>query len=162
MSYLGWATLIIWVIVFFGVPIYLDRAYGAVRRRRIDATRRTEKLNGHEYSVYTLTHPVLREKSTGRLGIALEHGLESDLTTISGKMVSQPKWMKLQFFRKSDGEPGRVEWRRFSKFEIVGTASVDYLSRRAGLLRTERLIHYNVDLASLRSATLPRRRRSAS
>jgi hypothetical protein len=106
-----------------------------------------------------LKHPVLREKNTGRLGIALQRGYSDEPTTRAGGVVMQPEWMRVQFFRKTDGEPGRIEWRRFSKFEIVGTASVDYLSRRAGPLRTERLMRYNVDLAALTS-NRPRHRRS--
>jgi hypothetical protein len=142
------------VITVFGLGplaggIYFGIKEDAARRRLIDPTRRAEKINGLEYSVYTLEHRVLREKSTGRLGIALERGY-------------YPQWVRVQFFRKTDGEPGRVEWRSSSKFEIVGTAFVDYLSRRAGLLRTDHLTRYNVDLASLQSTILPRRRRSVA
>ena len=158
MSFWGWLSL----TVFGFAPIVGGIYFDAARRRAIDAIRRTEIVNGQQYSGYTLTHPVLRERSTGRLGLALERSHESLPTTIAGKLVMQPEWMRVQFFRKTDGEPGRVEWRRFSKFEIVGTASVDYLSRRAGLLRTDRLTRYNVDLASLRSATSSRGKRSAS
>jgi len=141
----GIAAVILFGILPIGAAVYFGIVGDAVRRRAIDATRRTETVNGREYSVYTLGHSVLREKSTGRLGIALERGY-------------QPQWVRIQFFRKTDGEPGRVEWRSFSKFEIVGTASVDYLSWRGGLLRTEQLMRYNVDLASLGSGTSQRRR----
>ena len=121
----------------------------AVHRRVINASPRTQVVDGREYSAWTLKHPILREKNTGRFGIALQRGY----TMRADWVVTQPEWMRVQFFRKTDGEPGRLEWRRFSKLDIVGTASVDYLSRRAGLLRTERLMSCNVDLAALTSKT---------
>jgi hypothetical protein len=147
-----------WLLLAVGsaplvAAVYFGMAKTAARRAAIDATSRTETINGQEYSVYTLTHPVLRERSTGRLGIALERGRENEPTTIAAKTALRPERVRVQFFRKTDGEPGRCEWRRFSTFEIVGTAMVDYLSRSTGESSAERLIRYNVDLASLASAT---------
>jgi hypothetical protein len=57
--------------------------------------------------------------------------------------------MQVQFIRKSDGEPGRVEWRRFSKFEVVGVADVDFLTHNAGLFRKNRLIRYHINLSDI-------------
>jgi hypothetical protein len=73
MTLSGWFLLAIGVTplpaaVYFGIAKMVER------RRVIDAISRTETINGEEYSVYTLTHHVLRERSTGRLGIALERG----------------------------------------------------------------------------------------
>lgn len=131
-------TIVVLAIVLLPYVGMIILAYrgDARRRKHIDAIRRTEIFNGREYSVYTLEHPLVREKSTGRIGIVIESG-------------SQPGWVRIQFVRKTDGEPGRVEWRRFEKFERVGTADMDYLSRRLGRFRTEQLTRYRVNVSDL-------------
>lgn len=152
-SLFTWAV----IIVFFIGPIILAvRSRGSEDSQQARETKRTEIVNGREYSVYTLTHPVLRERSTGRLGIALQSG-RSNVPTIRGsRPVMLPEWTKIQFFRKSDGEPGKVEWRRLEKFDVVEAAAVDYLSRRTGWLSTERLLRYNVDLQKIRAVSARR------
>ena len=112
------------------------------RNQRVEATRRTEIVNGHEYSVVTENLAVVREKRTGRIGVVLHRGAEDDPTTRNGELVLEPRWIQIQFIRKSDGKPGRIEWRRYEKFEIVGQASVDFLTRKTGWFSSERLVRY--------------------
>jgi hypothetical protein len=143
-----------WVIAaaIFGVPVayVVLRIVGDTRaefriKKKVAATRRTEVIDSKKYSVVTRSLPVLREKRTGRIGIALERGGENDPTIINGELALEPRWIKIQFVRKSDGKTGRVEWRGFAKFENVGTADVDFLTHRAGLFRAESFIRYPVN-----------------
>ncbi len=117
--------------------------------RKIAATRGAEVIHGKEYSVVTQTLQIVREKRTGRMGIALERGAESDPTTVAGELVLKPRWIKVQFVRKSDGKAGRVEWRSFEKFDTVGAVDVDFLTHRAGLFRSELFIRYPRNLARI-------------
>ena len=149
MTYLGWISL----AVIFGLPMtyVVLRIVGEMRadsriRKRVAATRRTETINGREYSVVTRCLPVVRERSTGRTGIALDRGAESDPTTINGELSQEPRWIRVQFIRKSDGKAGRIEWRRYAKCQTVGTADVDFLTHRAGLFRTDSFIRYSINL----------------
>jgi hypothetical protein len=112
----------------------------------------TEIIDGKEFSVHTEKLPVMREKSTGRVGIALRRGYSNEPTMIDGKTAMVPEWTQIQFLRKSDGVPSRVEWRRFSKFEMIGTTDVDYLSHRVSMFRTERLMRYRVNQHHLLSS----------
>ncbi len=118
-------------------------------RRHGDATCRTEHVAGKEYFVYTRPFPVVREKRTGRVGIAQQRGFANDPLSNNRGFAVAPEWIRIQFFRKTDGQPGRAEWRRFDKFEIVGKADVDFLSHRVSLFRTDRLVRYHVNLAEL-------------
>jgi hypothetical protein len=127
------------VIVFGVLPMaagFFFAIFGtredAERKRQIDATRRTETIDGKDYSVYTLPRSVVREKKTGRVGIALQRGY-------------YPWWIRVQFIRKTDGEPERVEWREASKFEMVGTADVDYLSHRSSIFGGKELVRCNIN-----------------
>jgi hypothetical protein len=152
MTAWGWLSLAVGLVPLVAA-VYFGTAKNRGAAKVVDAISRTETINGQEYSVCTLTHPVLRERSTGRLGIALERGRENEPTSNAAETGLRPERVRVQFFRKTDGEPGRCEWRRFSKFEIVGTAMVDYFSRSTEKSPAERLIRYNVDLAGLASAT---------
>jgi hypothetical protein len=99
MTALGWLLLAVGSAPLVAA-VYFGMAKTAARRTAIDATSRTETINGQEYSVYTLTHPVLRERSTGRLGIALERGRENEPTTIAAESALRPERVRVQFFRK--------------------------------------------------------------
>jgi hypothetical protein len=96
MSPWGWLSITVFGFAPMAAAIYFTVADGKARRRVINATCRAEIVNGPEYSVYTLKHPVLRERSTGRLGVALERGQENEPTMIAGKVVLQPEWMRVQ------------------------------------------------------------------
>jgi hypothetical protein len=115
--------------------------------RKIAKTKRTEVIEGKEYTVITKSLPVVREKRTGQIGIALERGAQNDPTTINGQLALEPRWIRVQFVRESDGKAGRIEWRSYAKFEILGTVDVDYLTHRNGLFRSEELIRHPTDLA---------------
>ena len=115
--------------------------------RKIAETERTEVIDGKEFSVVTKSLPIVREKRTGRTGIVLERGAESDPTTINGKLALEPRWIRVQFVRKSDGKAGRVEWRSYRKFDIVGTADVDILTHRTSLFRSDSFIRYPTNLS---------------
>jgi hypothetical protein len=117
--------------------------------KKIATNRRTEVIDGKEYSVVTKSLPIVREKRTGRVGIALERGAESDPTTINGELALKPRWIRVQFVRMSDGNVGRIEWRSYGKFETVGTADIDFLTHRAGIFRTDSLIRYPVNFRRL-------------
>ncbi len=152
MEYLGW---IIGAIIF-GIPMTyaVFRVAGEMRagsriRNRVAATRRTEIIDGKEYSVVTKSLPIVREKRTGRIGIAMERGAESDSTTVNGGLALEPRWIRVQFVRKSDSKAGRVEWRRYAKLETVGTADVDFLAHRAGICRTDSFIRVPVNFKGL-------------
>jgi len=145
---LGWTI----VAIVIGVPM----TYAVLRvvsewraesrlKSKIAVTRRTEVIDGKEYSVVTKTLPIVREKRTGQMGIALERGAESDPITINGELALVPRWIKVQFVRKSDGKAGRVEWRSYGKFETVRTTDIDFLTHRANLFRTESFIRYPVN-----------------
>ena len=152
MEYLGW---IIGAIVFSLPMTYAFlRVVGEMRaesrkRKKITATRRTEVIDGKEYSVVTKSLPIVREKRTGRMGIVMERGGENDPNTVNGELVMEPRWIRVQFVRKSDGKAGRVEWRRYAKFEIAGTADVDFLTHHAGFFRTDSFIRYPVSFRGL-------------
>jgi hypothetical protein len=122
-SVIGWLA----VIIFGALPLVVA-IFGA--HPEAERKRRTETIDGKDYSVYTLSHSVVREKKTGRVGIALQRGY-------------YPRWVQVQFIRKTDGQPGRVEWRDASKFERVGTTDVDYLSHRSGIFGGKELVRYN-------------------
>ena len=132
----------------------------AAGRRTSNATRPSEIINGRKYSVYRLTHPVLREMRTGRLGVQLRRRRATNPNAVADETSPPPQWVRVQFFRETDGDPGRTEWRRSSTFEIVGTATVDYLSRSPGWFPSKRLMHYSVDLTNVRSVKQPYGRRS--
>jgi len=118
-------------------------------RKRVAATRRNETIDGKEYTVVTKSLPIVREKRTGRIGIVMERGGENDPNTVNSELVMEPRWIRVQFVRKSDGKAGRVEWRRYAKFEIVGTADVDFLTHHAGSFRTDSFIRYPVSFKGL-------------
>jgi len=152
VEYLGWIIggavlcLPLSYAVFMSVAEW--RAESPIKKR-VAATRRTEVIDGKEFSVVTKTLPVVREKRTGRLGIALERGADSDATTVKGQMTLEPRWIRVQFVRKSDGKVGRIEWRRCAKFETVGTADVGFLTHRSGLFRTHTFIRYAINFKGL-------------
>lgn len=152
MEYLGW---IIGTIVF-GIPMTYAVLWVAAEmrtesriRQRVATTRRTEVIDGKEYSVVTKSLPIVRERRTGRFGIALERRAETDSTMVKGELTSEPRWIRVQFVRKSDGKAGRVEWRQFAKFETMGAVDVDFLTHRAGLFRTDSFIRYPVNFKGL-------------
>jgi len=121
--------------------------------RAMAATRRTEVVNGHEYSVVTRRHSVVREKRTGRMGVVMNVGAERDIAHVKGGGIEMvPRWASVQFVRKADGVPGRVEWRSLRLFEVEGTTEVDYLSRRTGWLRTESLVRFQPIATTARRA----------
>lgn len=142
-----------WIIaIFIGVlvaPAVLrlvrETRADSFRRRRRESTRRTEVIDGKEYTVTTEPLLIVREKRTGRIGLVMERGRESDPFQVKSEVIFQPRWIKVQFVRKTDGKAGAVSWRRFDKFEPKGTAPVDFLRRKTGFLRSESFIRYNVD-----------------
>lgn len=134
---------------FFGIPaIYVVLAIvGEMRaeareEKIVASTWRKEVLDGREYAVVTRKLSVARERSTGRIGIVMERGRETESTTIDGELTLVPRWIKVQFVRKTDGKAGRIEWRSYEKFEIIGAVDVDFLTHRAGFLRTDTFIRY--------------------
>ena len=152
MEYLGWIIM----AIVFGLPMTyaILTVAGEMRaesriRKRVAATRRTEVIDGKEYTVVTKSLPIVREKRTGRIGLVMERGAENDPNTVNGELVMEPRWIRVQFVRKSDGKAGRVEWRRYEKFEIVGTADVEFWTHRSGLFRTESFIRYPVNVKTL-------------
>lgn len=72
-SFLSWFAVITFVAILVAAGIFGARE-DADRKRRIDATRRTETIDGKDYSVYTLPRSVVREKKTGRVGIVMQRG----------------------------------------------------------------------------------------
>jgi hypothetical protein len=62
MSPWGWVSITVFGFAPMAAAIYFAVADDKARRQVIDATRRIEIVNGGEYSVYTLKHPVLRER----------------------------------------------------------------------------------------------------
>lgn len=148
-------SVFIWIVGLLTIPVLLAvlarvamEMYAEQQlRSRVASTRRVETIDGHEYVVVTWPLQVLRERRTGRMGLLLERGLRNMPTTIDGRTVLEPMWVKVQFIRKSDGQAGRVEWRDYSKFERVGTAEVEFLTKRIGWFQTELRMRYPADLA---------------
>jgi hypothetical protein len=131
MSIVG-ALLCVVVIAAWVAMSVLGNREQCARQNKIDSTRHSETINGKEYSVYTEKRNLVKEKRTGRIGIATEAG-------------HSPGWMKVQFIRKSDGEVGRTEWRQQNKFEFIGTADLNFLSRQVSRFNTERLKRCRID-----------------
>ena len=132
-----------------GLPIIYSilRVVGEVRAEahistNIAKTKRTEIINDKKYTVTTKTLPLVRDKRSGRMGIIMERGAENDPNLVNGEMTMEPRWVSVQFIRKSDGKLGRAEWRKYSKLQTVGTATVDFLTYQAGFFRTESFIRY--------------------
>jgi hypothetical protein len=153
------AILCVPVAIYTILWVAADIRAGRRLRREIEATRRVETINGQEYSVSTQIFDIVREKRTGRIGLAMERGAERDPTTVAGKLAMVPRWIEVQFVRKTDGKIGRVEWRRFQSFEIVGETNVDFLVRRLGLFKSETFVRYPHNFAGdiLPKTKAPRR-----
>jgi hypothetical protein len=143
MTIVGWGFAIVIGLpcaLFVIVRIAGEMRADARRARKSAATRRTEIVDGKTYSVITEKLPVVREKRTGRTGIVLARGAESDPTMIKGEIRFEPRWIRVQFVRKSDGKASAVQWRQSSKFEFIGTADIDMLTRRSGWFSSEHLM----------------------
>jgi transcriptional regulator of nitric oxide reductase len=89
------------ITVVIGVPLAGVLAFTALRvisdvrqearfRRQVDSTRHMEIIAGKTYSVYSMKLPVVREKRTGRVGIAMDRGHENEPTTINGETALMP------------------------------------------------------------------------
>lgn len=142
------SALIVSLAVFRVVTeTYADlRSHIAVR-----ATRRTEVVDGREYSAVTLSLPLLRERRTGRLALLMERGYRSLPTLRDGRLTSEPQWIKVQYIRNSNGKARQYEWRRYETFDAVAITNVDFMTRRSGFFRTELLMRYSADLDSLKT-----------
>ena len=136
------ALLMAGCVLFVVLRLIGEARADARRSREIEASRRTEVIDGKIYSVVTERHSLVREKRTGRVGIVLARGNENDPHTVNGELQFQPRWVQVQFIRKSDGKPGAVQWRQFAHFEVTGTAAIDRLTRRTGMLSTEQLLRF--------------------
>jgi hypothetical protein len=144
------------VAVFFFLRRSVAEARTTRRRaRRLVATRRTEIIDDLECEIVTEPLPAVRERKTGRMGFIMHRSQESDPAIVAGKPGLVPRWIEVQFFRKSDGKAGKFEWRSYDKFESLGVVNVDFVTKRIGNFRSQTYLRYPPNVSALVDSAPP-------
>lgn len=115
--------IIAWILgillIYFAIKTaYADTKRNAAKRTEIEKTRRTETINGEDFTVVTIPKTIIKNRKTGREAVVIRKGRETEL--------SKPRWIQIQYINKKTQEAkGIYQWASMDNWDVVETINVN-------------------------------------
>lgn len=107
------------MLVYFAIKTaYADTKRNAAKRAEIEKTRRTETINGEEFTVVTIPKTIVRNRKTGREAVVIRKGRETELSKL--------RWIQIQYINKKTQEAkGIYQWASMDNWDVMETINVN-------------------------------------